>query len=515
MLDAAVLIPRPVEERVLPDLGMRCSEKEIPDTLANWTRDHNLKPDGWWLAAGCFFEGSASPLNSYGELAEAEQVTAGRAMELSLASANLLTQLQATTNCTAAFCIADGRLLVIVSPNDASEAAIWVAAACSSVTVESRGTQGLRGRPLEVCITGKDWTMQLREIARNYLERVRGKLDGRFQTGQEASFLKALADASAVSPKEAADTAPLIGADYVWRPEDSLGGIYRLIRGGHVTTATALVDRELPMEDQLKILEAMDWVPQTVLSSIVKATREGTLDKLWIPELPDGRVGSPFPNVNLQLFVGGEASHPVHRYLWPSFSSSRDLNLDHGEELEHSWKPSASVIARHSPNDPDGIGAVGTPVPSLDQHGYMTNARLVSSARRDPSGVGQGDERLWCASHYRWEWIYEVGTVRLTKFKRTGIFAKPVPFEDTEGLYLRMRLASGWIYEIRFPEVSNQPALLRELVDRSAQLIVASGSDRQIRPETHSTNKLALATISRSAVPIGGAIPYSLPDRVC
>lgn len=359
MIDAAVLIPRPAKERAIADLGMRCSEKEIPDPLAQWAgvQNRHAKPDGWWLAAGCFFEGGASPLNDYGELAAAERVTSGTFMEFSLPPAAVLSQLKATTSSTAAFCIADGRLLAIVSPNDASEPAIWVAATCSSVLLEAEGTQGLRGRPLEVRIAANGWTMQLREIAREYRQWVQkgfkaGHIEGRIQTGQETSFIQALANASKISPSNTVATAPTdapsIGEGYVWVREDTLGGLYRLIRQGKPTTATSLVDRELSLTDQVKVLEAIDWVP-------IKATKEHTLGKLWIPDLPDGRVGSPFPNVHLQLFVGGEASHPVHRYFWPSFSANCDLILDPNEQIAHSWEMPASLIIvtkRASPMGP-------------------------------------------------------------------------------------------------------------------------------------------------------------------
>src|ERR1039458_4149467 len=339
MLDAAVLIPRPTKERVLADLGMRCSEKEIPDPLAQWTgvQNRHAMTYGWWLAAGGFFEGGASPLNAYGELAAAEHVTAGTTTEPSLPAAAALTQLQATTTCTAAFCIADGRLLAIVSPNDAGEAAIWVAATCSDVVVEPRGSQGMRGRPKEIGLSARGWKMELIEVSRLYRRWdqkgfKRGTIEERFQTGQETSLVAAFADASKVTPTQHVDQAPIdaprVGDGYVWAREDMLGGLFRLIRQGQPTTATSLIDRELPVEDQVTALEAIDWVPQAVLSPILKTTQGGTTGKLWLPELPDGRVGSPFPNIHLQLLLGDEAHHPVHRYFWPSFSKTGDLCLD-------------------------------------------------------------------------------------------------------------------------------------------------------------------------------------------
>jgi hypothetical protein len=525
MLDAAVLIPRPTTERALADLGMRCSEKEIPDPLAQWTgvQNRHAMPDVWWLAAGCFFEGGASPLNAYGELAAAEHVTAGTATGLSLPSAAVLTQLQATTSCTAAFCIADGRLLAIVSPNDAAEAAIWVAMTCSDVVVEPRGSQGLRGRPKEIGLSAHGWKMELIEVSRLYRRWdqkgfKRGTIEERVQTGQEASLVAALADASKVTPSQQVEQppvdAPSAGEGYVWVRQDALGGLFRLIRQGQSTTATSLVDRELPVADQVSALEAIDWMPTTVLSPIIKATREEITGKLWVPDLPEGRVSSPFSNAWLQLFLDAESTHPVHRYFWPSFTSIGDLCLDLDEAISHSWVPSASLISSHKPTEADGIGTVGKPPQVLDLQAYLTTTRLVSNARRDPSKVEQGDGRLWCSSHFRWEWIYEMGTVRITNFKRTGILAKKVAVEETEGLYARLHLTSGMILEIRFPEAMDRSGALGDLLDRCLQLIAASSAKRQVQPETQSTKELTFATVVRTAVPISGAVPYSLPERV-
>jgi hypothetical protein len=505
MLDAAVLIPRRATEHVLRDLGMRCSEKEIPDPLAQWTgvQNRHAKPDGWWLTLGCFFEGGASPLNDYGELAAAREVTAD--------------------SCTGAFCIADGRLLTIVRPNEPGESAIWVAATCSGLTVETRGSQGLRGRAKEISLTGNGWKMELIEVSRLFRHWEQkgfkaGHIEERFQTGQEASLIKAIADASTVSPSKPVDAAPVdapsLGEGYAWPREERLGGLHRLLRQGQPTAATSLVDRELPVGDQVAALEAIDWVPRTVLAPILQATRDGTMGKLSTPELPDGRVGSPFPGVHIQLLLGGEASNPIHRYLWPSFSPSGELSLDRGEEIMHSWEPSDSLIVGYRADDPDGIGNAGTPPALLDRRAYLTNHRLVSVARRDPTGIEPSDERPWCASHYRWEWIYEVGIMRVIKFKRTGIRAKKIAIEDTEGFYVRLRLASEGIYEIRFPETGERTGALRDLVDRSVSLTGDSGSGREIGEAATSTNELMFATLIRNAVPISGVVPYSLPEQL-
>jgi hypothetical protein len=346
----------------------------------------------------------------------------------------------------------------------------------------------------------------------------RGTIEERFQTGQEISLIAALASASKVTPSQQIDLPPIdappVGDGYVWVRQDTLGGLFRLIRQGRTTTATSLIDRELPVEDQVTALEAIDWVPQAILPPIIKATAEGTTGKLWVPELPGGRVASPFPHIHFQLYLGGENDHPVRRYFWPAFSKTGELCLDHGEQVSHSWTPSASQISSHKVSEPNGIGSPLTPALVLDQRAYLTDYRLVSCARRDPSGIEPNDERLWCASHYRWDWIYEVGIARITKFKRTGMLAKKIPVEETEGLYARLRLASGVIFEIHFPERTDQTAAYRELVDRCVQLIIGSGADREIQPETHSSNDLAFATIVRTAVPISGAVPYSLPEQL-
>ncbi|MGA8745419.1 MAG: hypothetical protein WB507_06120 [Solirubrobacterales bacterium] len=505
MFDAAVIVPRPVKAQVISDLGMRCSANEIPDPLVQWTvfQYRHAKPDGWWLAEGSLFEGSASPRNSYGEIAAAEQVT--------------------VNDCTSAICIADGRLLVIVSPNEGDEPAIWIAATCSQITVETEGSQGLRGRPSEITLTGNGWTLKIGAVSRvfrNWVQKgvQRGHLEERFNTGQEASLVTALAQAAEVVPSEPIEAAPTdapkVGEGYLWQPEDSLGGIYRLIRQGQATTATWLVDREQPVVDQVRALEALDWVPSNAVEVIVKGTQSNSLGELYDPEMPPGRLITPFPNIHLVIYAaGGDDDHPIRRYLWPALNTDGSLSLDPGEQIEMEWEPSVREIASHGAQAPDGLGSVPKSTPLLERRGFLTNKRIVFVGRRDPAEMSGEDLNIWSVTHFRWEWIYELGISRMAQFKRSGLLAKKTLLLEAEAFYARLRLANQGIYELRFSGPLGAAGPIAELLQHSVEL-AAFGSEREVQATDQQTSELPYATITRTATPITGAVPYSIPDQL-
>jgi len=340
-------------------------------------------------------------------------------------------------------------------------------------------------------------------------------VSGRYQTGQAHSFVAALANAGTLQPEAqgytAVDAATVAcdPTEYQWLQEPGLGGLYRLTRMGVATSATFLVNRELPLEDKVQTLEAMTWVPQPFLGSLIEATRKDKLPKLYRPDLPSGRVNQPLLQMHLQVLLGDTpASQPVSRYLWPSLSDG-ELSLDPGEEVHSSWIAASVRLASFSDGmDLSGIGKDGTPDGSSQPRVYLTNRRLVVIARRDPAKVTGDGSRRWWGVHFRYEWVSEIGLFDLTTFKRSGILAKPTGHETSIAPYARLALPSGKPMEVSFPglapSVGDPFAGLSELVPKSSPSRLLAGDGSWTAGSTFSN-------WTRHYRLISGAVPYSLP----
>ena len=146
--------------RTLSPLGIKCDAKEIPEFL------NGQKPVGWWLFARCRFDGRAASGGETGTLGDATDTS---------------------HDGTAAVAVGDGQLIGILSPNDKAQAALWWAWEVNSLQIQSAGSQGfLKKRPTEITITAADGTLKVKDVSRLY------RNSGNYQSGQEASLLKAL-----------------------------------------------------------------------------------------------------------------------------------------------------------------------------------------------------------------------------------------------------------------------------------------------------------------------------------
>lgn len=488
LIEGAVLVPRPVREHTLTELGMRSSVKEIPDPLERWgPGSSSLKPDGWWLSEGAFFDGPAWPINSYGELA-APQPT------------------QSAT-CTAAFCIARGRLLAIVSPNNASEPAIWVNVACSRVRVATGGDGG-------VALNGDRWEIRVIRVSRLYRHMTQKGLRApevheKFQTGQERSLLEEVAKAAQIDPGyttvDPTPEAPPLGSGYNWLPQAALGGLYRLTRMGKPTSVTSLVDRELPVERQLAALREAEWVPRHIAAKVTEAIREHATPKLYRPTLPEERLVTPFMQIYLLGILNDQpATHPVSRYLWPSLTGG-ELSLDQGEQAVASRTVPEVRLARYSSPEDRGVGVdFGEANTVRNPRIYLTNRRLVVIAERDPTKID--DDRQWWGLHFREEWISELGITEKTVIKKAGIRQKEVGRDVTHAPYARLVLPAGTVNEISFPEATDGSAIAARVSEILGARVAAT--------ESTSATETKSGSRARRYRAVSGAVPYSLPLRL-
>lgn len=509
----------PARARVISDIRMRSSAQLIPDPLEAWENpaNLNLKPEGWWLAEGAAFDGNASYLNRYEELSAPEHFSAD--------------------NATVAFCVTkDGRLLGILSPNVPSEPSVWIATACAHVQVRPDSDSKSAG----VTIAGDGWKVQVGELSRLYRSlgqkshtgaklaasalafgatdiliipgggRSGATLNGRYETGQTRSFVQAVATGAGVTPpyEFTKPDGPARGQGYRWIQEPGLGGLYRLERKGEPTTATWLVDRERPVDEQLDALEKIDWLPRAWVDHLAGQTRDGTLPKLFIPELPAGRVNQPLSTVYLGVIAGDEpARHPVSRYLWPSLQNGVP-SLDAGEEVLFEAKLTRAKLSRANRDTAASgseLGSKGTTEARI----YVTNQRVIAVARRSPEGVRGDESRRWWASHFRHEWIYEVGMHEETAFKRTLLRARPKPGSEQQltAPYVRMWQVYS-CHELLLIDL-NDPAFVTTVVEA----VLAAGPERTASQSRSEHDAMHFRT-QRTAQTISDPTPYSLPARI-
>jgi hypothetical protein len=509
----------PAKAKAIADLQMRSSSREIPDPLEHWEHPSNLKlkPEGWWISEEASFEGQASAINSY------KEVSAPAETELS--------------DATAAFCVTkDGRLLGIVSPNGRDEASVWISCACAHVEAAAASS----AKDSAVTIMADDWSVYLSSIARLYRHPKSGgsvvktgakiaafaaadililpgggkrssEVEGRFETKQTPSFVEAIRNGSGVSSRFefVKSDGPPLGQGYRWIPDPGLGGVYRLERKGEPTTATFLVDRELPRDEQLAALDAIDWAPRTMVDWVRKRVEDENEPKLSRPELPAGRVNHPFWLNALGLTVDdAPETHAVTRYLWPSLSGGAP-SLDAGEQVLHEYRSEhVHLSAPSSAGQAYSSSAIGTGKTGATRI-FLTNQRLIVVAALSQDAVQDG--KAWWVSHFRHEWIYEVGMESKKKFKVKMLTLKPKPGTETHetALYLRMRQSGTGVHELKFPEFADAPFITSLLAT-----LRASGG-RSISEASyhhdHPVRDLTGVEVDRAATVIGGAIPYSLP----
>lgn len=505
----------PAKAKAIADLQMRSSSREIPDPLEHWEHPSNLKlkPEGWWLSGNASFKGQASAINSYKEV-----------------SAPSETELRGAT---AAFCVTkDGRLLGIISPNGRNEPSVWISAACARVQAAAAGS----GKASTLTISGDGWNVHLSSVDRLYRHVKSGgsavktgakiaafafvdililpsggkrssEVEGRFETNQTPSFVEAIRNGSGVSSRFefVKPDGPPLGQGYRWISEPGLGGVYRLERKGEPTTATFLVDRELPRDEQLAALDAIGWAPRTMVDWVRKRVEDENEPKLSRPELPAGRVNHPFWLNSLGLNVGdGPQTHPVTRYLWPSVSGG-EPSLDAGEQVLHEYRSQHVHLSAPSSSDQaysgSEIGAGNTGAARI----FVTNQRLIVVAARAQDVVQDG--KAWWVSHFRHEWIYETGTESRKKFKVKMLTLKPKPGTETyeTAVYVRMRQSGAAVHELKFSELADAAFITNLLAT-----ITAASPSRSVSDTTYRHDAPGLE-VDRTAKVISYAVPYSLP----
>jgi hypothetical protein len=529
--EGAVLVPPPenipvLEQMGLPakakaiaDLQMRSSSREIPDPLDHWEHPSNLnlKPEGWWISEDASFKGQASAINSY------KEVSASSETELSGA--------------TAAFCVTkDGRLLGIISPNGSNEASVWISTACAHVEAAAASS----GKDSALTISGDAWNVHLSSVHRLYRHVKSGgsavktgakiaalaaadililpgggkrssEVEGRFETNQTPSFVEAIRNGSGVSSRFqfVKPDGPPLGQGYCWISDPGLGGVYRLERKGEPTTATFLVDRALPRNEQLAALDAIGWAPRAMVDWVRKRVEDENEPKLSRPELPAGRVNHPFWLNSLGLNIGDEPqTHPVTRYLWPSVSGG-EPSLDAGERVLNEYRaPHVHLSAPSSADQAYSSSEIGTGKTGATRI-FVTNQRVIVVAVRSQDAVQDG--KAWWVSHFRHEWIYEVGTESKKKFKVKMLTLKPKPGTETHeaAVYVRIRQWSAAVHELKFPEFADASFITSLLAALTANP-GRSVSDTNYH-HSHPVRDLTGVELDRTAKVISGAIPYSLP----
>lgn len=505
----------PAKAKVIVDLQMRSSSREIPDPLEYWEHPSNLKfkPEGWWLSEKATFKGRASAINSYKEV-----------------SAPAETQL---SGATAAFCVTkDGRLLGIISPNGRHEASVWISTACARVQAVAESS----AKTSELTVGGDGWDLHLSGIARLYRHvkssgsaikagatiatlaaadililpsggKRSSEVEGRVDKNQTPSFVEAIRNGSGAGSKFefVEPDGPPLGWGYRWIADPGLGGVFRLERKGESTTATSLVDRELPRDEQLAALDEIDWAPPAMVDWVRKRIEEENEPRLARPELPPGRVSHPFWLNSLGLNLGdGPHAHPVTRYLWPSLSGGRP-SFDDGEQVLYEYRservhlcaPSSAEQAYSSAE----IGTGKTGAASI----FVTNQRLIVVAVLSHDAVQEG--RAWWVSHFRHEWVYEVGTESSKKFKVKMLTLKPKPGTDTHetALYMRMRQSGAVVHELKFPEIPD-----RGFIANLVAAITGASPGRAVSDITYHHEATGFE-VDRTAKAISGETPYSLP----
>lgn len=332
----------------------------------------------------------------------------------------------------------------------------------------------------------------------------------------------------------------------VWKQEPRLGGLFVLHFDGRPLAATALVDRDLPLEGQIHALEGICWPPPQQLAAVLGATLEEKVPAPSLESLPGDRRLSPFPEGFAAAMTTDEdpSTHPVRRYLFPDLNRSGEVALDPGERIITTWKSYEPELRTRSAADGSLLGNTYIPKKYLRRwRCALTNQRLVyhgslsapTSGDHDPSiplpgavsdTVGTFREikdwvsrrNLHWGFHVRHEWLSEFGYGNLPNQKRPLLLRR----DDTLFLRAACRLPSNDVAIFRFPYKQSKPAvseiaaMYADAVREAQPELSISGPQDQSR-EVHATTitfreKLELE-VSKTWT-VQGGVPWSMPPRL-
>ena len=370
---------------------------------------------GWWIGENAAFTGQASAINSYQEVSAP--------FEIKLSGA------------TARFCVTqDGRLLGIISPNRPSDASVWISCACAHV--QARAANGAKDSAL--MIGGDAWTLHLARAHRVYRRLTKGgsavkagakvaafaaadililpsggrrssEVEGRIQMNQTPAFVEAITNASHVRSRFdfVKPDGPPLGQGYRWIAEPGLGGVYRLERSGSLRRPPRLVDREcreansLPRSTQSAGRHPRWWSGSASASKMETSQSSGGRNSLSAASsIRSGWTGLA------RTWTMSCGSTRLFGTCGPV--SRGEPVLDAGEQVLHEYRaPRVRVSVPSSAEQADSgpetdIGRTGA------TRMFITNQRLIVVAARSRDAGTAG--KPWWVSHFRHEWIYEVGT---------------------------------------------------------------------------------------------------------
>lgn len=113
-------------------------------------------------------------------------------------------------------------------------------------------------------------------------------------------------------------------------------------------------------------------------------------------------------------------------------------------------------------------------------------------------------------SHFRYEWIYEVGTLSTISYTKVGRDGQEETGR-THAFYARHRHANGNIMEIVI--AADAADALPPLVTRAAQMSAAANPSLRFDAAPSAAWGPGLLRWVRTPTRIDGAVPYSLPAR--
>lgn len=315
---------------------------------------------------------------------------------------------------------------------------------------------------------------------------------------------------------------PSVDGDLEQAPEESWvqgrspQGTYRLLRADAPTALTSLVDRGRPPAEQVRDLHDLEWVPPAVLAATIEEAGRGVSPPSVSPALPRGILSSPFPLVVPQIVCeGGERRHPVRDWFWPALHYSGDPVLAAEERRREILVPTSGSMALHRVGEgrEDGLGDELGPTQIKEERCYLTDQRVIRVARRDPASMPPEDQRIWVISHMRWQWVHEIGTLRVVTMGRRGLLARPRAGVEVDAAYFRMRLPGSEeegrvIYELRFFGHAAQ-----RIYERALELC-AIEHERDIGTTDEVVHHSDDARVVRLATPVGGSVPWSMPEKL-
>lgn len=374
---------------------------------------------------------------------------------------------------------------------------VWLSVPRRALTFRGVGRQGgFKKRPQSIELSAEGWSATLTDVVRIF-ENI-----GKYQNGQENSFLEALSTPVPSEPEPVSARTEAVAAAAsagIWE-QAPVTGVYVARNDGVLSGASCLVNPTSSLNEQLAQLDALSWLPESAAAMQKNAVTRGVEAKTT--PVPVGRLNCPinFP-AGVEVHRGEAPAEAIRSYLWPIFDKDGHPAMEPGESIIERWV-SESATEGYWVQDDMNLDFPGFRVmPDKDATPFLwtlTSRRLILSARVPSFSSGVG------GFHVRFEWICGLN---VQTYDYLGKQPNTLNFNVVVGSAMQPRVAV-WLTK-GLSRDSTTPTNLNKLQEQ----LRTFGLQASI-PKQRQSNNGRKGILSWTHYPITGGVGMTIPQSL-